>query len=222
MLNKANRHSQFQSFYWNKVGHVARRAPDHPVVQMIVQSKLSAINAISPIEGNVLEIGCGNGHFSHWLSKIAHIVAVDFSFQMLKTNPTPKRVVMDANRLGFLDNSFDIVMSSQLLHHVDDPSRVIGQMKRIARKHIVIIEPNRNNPLMLLLALIKKSERKAIRFTKSYLKRIAEQNGLKDICIFSHGSFPPNKTPVCMMPILKYMECRHPAGQDIVLIAKKD
>jgi ubiquinone/menaquinone biosynthesis C-methylase UbiE len=187
-LKKTITDNQFQSYYWQTVGPVHRRGPDHPVFRRIVASKLKAIAAHIPLHGNILEIGCGNGHFSYWLSKSANIVASDFSFEMLKINPVRKKAVMDGRCLGFHDNSFDIVMSSQLLHHVDDPSCVINEMKRVSKKHIVIIEPNRNNPLMFLLALTKRSERKAMRFTKGYLERLARQNGFQNIRLFSHGS----------------------------------
>lgn len=221
-LKKTINDSQFQSYYWQTVGPVDRRAPDHPVVRRVVASKLQAIATHIPLHGNILEIGCGNGHFSYWLSKSANVVASDFSFEMLKINPVRQKTVMDGRCLGFHDNSFDIVMSSQLLHHVDDPSCVIDEMKRVSKKHIVIIEPNRNNPLMFLLALIQRSERQAMRFTKGYMERLARKNGLKHIRLFSHGCLPPNKTPVFMAPLVKYVERNHPIGQDIVMIAEKD
>jgi SAM-dependent methyltransferase len=221
-VNKTNDDAQFQSYYWQTMGPVDRRAPDHPMVRKIVASKLNAISAHVPLHGKILEIGCGNGHFSYWLSKTANVVASDFSYEMLRINPVRQKVVMDGRYLGFFDNSFDIVMSSQLLHHVDDPSYVISEMKRVSKKYIVIIEPNRNNPLMLLLALTQRSERKAIRFSRGYMERLARQNGFQNIRIFSHGCLPPNKTPALLAPLAKYVECCHPIGLDIVVIAEKD
>jgi ubiquinone/menaquinone biosynthesis C-methylase UbiE len=60
--------------------------------------------------------------------------------------------------LKFEDNSFDVVFCHALLHHVDDIDRVIGEMKRVSCKWIVLLEPNRNNPLMFLFSLLIKEE----------------------------------------------------------------
>jgi SAM-dependent methyltransferase len=222
MIKKMNECNEFQLSYWSDQGSVNRRSPDHPVVERIVYSKLCAIEQFLPLKGRILEIGCGNGHFTHGLARSANVVAVDFSLPMLRLNPSPAKVVMDGNRLGFGNDSFDIVFSSQLLHHVDDPVQVVGEMKRVSSKYIVILEPNRNNPAMLLLALMNRSERNVVRFTRSYMKRIAESNGLKIIGLFLHGSMPPNKTPAFMAPFLDSLEGRHSLGLDIVMIAEKE
>jgi ubiquinone/menaquinone biosynthesis C-methylase UbiE len=45
--------------------------------------------------------------------------------------------------LPFADESFDAVCEFSILHHVPNPSRVVGEMLRVARKMIVITDSNR-------------------------------------------------------------------------------
>ncbi len=45
--------------------------------------------------------------------------------------------------LPFPDNSFDAVCESATLHHVPDPSTVVREMLRVARKVVVIADSNR-------------------------------------------------------------------------------
>ncbi len=45
--------------------------------------------------------------------------------------------------LPFADGSFDAVCEFSILHHVPNPSKVVGEMLRVARKMIVITDSNR-------------------------------------------------------------------------------
>ena len=44
-------------------------------------------------------------------------------------------------RLPFSDNSFDTVLCSEVLEHVDDPVRAMAEIKRVSRKHVVTSVP---------------------------------------------------------------------------------
>ncbi len=45
--------------------------------------------------------------------------------------------------LPFGDGSFDVVSEFSILHHVPHPDRVVGEMLRVARKAVVIVDCNR-------------------------------------------------------------------------------
>jgi len=51
--------------------------------------------------------------------------------------------------LPFGDRSFDVVFEANLLHHVEDRTEVVREMARVSRRWVILIEPNRYNPLML-------------------------------------------------------------------------
>ena len=67
---------------------------------------------------------------------------------LLSQNPHGLLTCGDAASLPFRDASFDLVFEANLLHHVSDANAVIGEMHRVSRKYVVLLEPNRYNPLM--------------------------------------------------------------------------
>ena len=46
----------------------------------------------------------------------------------------------DLNQLKFKNDSFDFVIVSEALHHMYSPHRGLGEMQRVARKGIVVME----------------------------------------------------------------------------------
>lgn len=202
-----------------------RRPPNHPVVKAFVLPKINFIRKnINLLKNNtLLEAGCGNGFFTYYFAKLCNVTGLDFSKQMLKLNPHHKLVQGDVENLPFDDNSFDAAFCSDLLHHLENPKKAIKEMKRVARKYIIISEPNRNNPLMFLFGLIKKEERKSLRFTKKFLNKICKELDLTPIKSLISGFTYPNKTPnvKILLSILKKLDFNQPLGSYITIIYKK-
>ncbi len=83
------------------------------------------------IEGShILEYGCGDGgHSLYLVSKGASVVGIDLSKQSVvranqflarQISPTQAIVIpMNAEKLGFGDNSFDIILGTAILHHLN-------------------------------------------------------------------------------------------------------
>lgn len=53
-----------------------------------------------------------------------------------------KGVAIDAEQADLPDGSFDCVFSHEVLHHCRSPHRGLCEMLRVARKHVVLLEPN--------------------------------------------------------------------------------
>ncbi len=128
---------------------------------------------------------------------------------------------MDVNDLKFEDNTFDIVFSHGFLHHIDNMDKVIQEMKRVSKKHVIILDANRNNPLLFLFSLIVKEERKALKFSLPYLRKKVKGNGLKIVYSFSLGMIVPNKMPVFLLPIANRFNFKQPFGITNFIIAEK-
>ena len=94
-------------------------------------------------------------------------------------------------------------------------------MKRVSRKYVIILEPNRNNPLKILFSLSVKEERKALRFSLRFLKELISRNGLYIIDSFSFGMITPNRTPQFLLPLLKLFNFKQSFGMTNFIIAKK-
>lgn len=214
----------FQKKYWERTDLDKRRRPQHPVIEAFATSRINAIKNRINLEPTqeLLDVGAGNGYFSYYFEKIINTTAVDYSEKMINLNPIKNKMVMDAMSLKFPDNKFDVVFESCMLHHVENIDQIISEMKRVSKKYLIIIEPNRNNPLSFLFGLIKKEERKSLKFSLNYLKNKLKKNGIKIISAFSFGAIAPNKTPKIILPFIKKIDVKIPlVGLDNIIICEK-
>jgi ubiquinone/menaquinone biosynthesis C-methylase UbiE len=107
---------------------------------------------------SVLELGCGTGYFTKELSKTnAKITAIDISPDLLKfaksqiQNKNVEFLLEDACSMSFKDSTFDVVLGSSVLHHLDIDSAV-KEIFRVLKKNgtIFFTEPNMLNPQIAL------------------------------------------------------------------------
>jgi ubiquinone/menaquinone biosynthesis C-methylase UbiE len=91
---------------------------------------------------NVLEIGCGIGLVSAYLASElgVHVYATDFDpdeiklAQQLNTEKeTLHFKVEDASKLSFPENSFDLVISQNVFHHIPDWQTAVSEIHRVLR-----------------------------------------------------------------------------------------
>lgn len=112
--------------------------------------------------GNVLDLGCGRHSMVPILPKRVRTVGVEghephYREALAKARHT-ECVHADITRCEYPDQSFDAVVMLDVLEHLDkeDGLRMIGKMKRWARKKVVVFTPNGylhqdeydSNPLM--------------------------------------------------------------------------
>lgn len=102
------------------------------------------------LEGRrLLDAGCGTGYFSHRaLSAGARVTSVDIGVNLLKEarkKGAPQPVASDVTRLGFADNTFDVVVSSECIEHTPSPETAVSELIRVLRPGgiLVVTCPNR-------------------------------------------------------------------------------
>jgi len=169
----------------------------------------------------LLDMGCGNGYYTYYFDKICNVIGIDISSDMINQNPVKNTYIMNAEHMYFSDDEFDIVFCNSLLHHVKDESIVIQEMIRISNKYVIICEPNRNNPIMFLITLFMKSERQALKYSLSYLKKFVKNHNLKIIDSYSTSMILPNVTPSYLLPILNLFNIKFFFGMKNVIICQK-
>lgn len=90
----------------------------------------------------VLEIGCGDGRLLASL-KPSYGVGVDFSEEMLqrakKNHPNLTFIHADAHDLSAINETFDIIILSDLVNDLWDVQRVLEQVKKLCTPHTRII-----------------------------------------------------------------------------------
>jgi SAM-dependent methyltransferase len=62
--------------------------------------------------------------------------------ELMNLNVTVKRLTLDAEQIELADGSFDCVFAHEVLHHCRSPHKALCEMLRVARKHVVLLEPN--------------------------------------------------------------------------------
>lgn len=84
-----------------------------------------------------LEIGCGQGFNSHWLSRTRDVVGIDIcpaDIAIARSRfPRGDYRIMDAGKLQFPDRYFDEVHALDVLEHVGDLDAVLREVKRVLK-----------------------------------------------------------------------------------------
>jgi len=93
----------------------------------------------------VLDIGSGTGKLSA-VAKSSLLVGLDRRLPMLlvsrKSMETPHPLILgDAQRLPFVNNSFDLVLASRLLLHLPDWQSMVSESCRVARIAVLLDFP---------------------------------------------------------------------------------
>ena len=201
---------------------VAYRDPMHPVVGAYADPKVQFINQYVPLRGRVLDVGCGNGIFTlRFANAGASVTGLDYSRHLLGQNTHSRLVCGDATSLPFPDGNFEVVFEANVLHHVADREHVIREMARTSRRYVVLLEPNRYNPLMFAFSLAVRAERGGLKSCMSRLNAEVARCGLRTVKTLTTGMISQNNTPAPLVPILKRFDRQIWWGEYLVLIAEK-
>jgi ubiquinone/menaquinone biosynthesis C-methylase UbiE len=91
----------------------------------------------------VLDVGCGTGFYSLWLSeKGAEVTGIDSSEEMIKIAKEKaskkmlgaKFLIGDVTDLGIEDGMFDVVLSTLVLTDVKELDKAVSELVRVTRK----------------------------------------------------------------------------------------
>lgn len=122
-----------------------RWAPAYDLVfgRVFRQGRSDAIVAAERIGGRVLEVGVGTGISLPEYSRTTRLTGIDISDAMLdKARGRVRDLgldnvedirVMDAERLDFADDSFDVVVAQYVVTAVPDPERALDEFARVVR-----------------------------------------------------------------------------------------
>jgi len=116
----------------------------------ILKQALGSING-----GEVLDVASGEGDFIRTLVEnlrsYVRVIGIDITEYTKAAGSIfyakdVRFIQMDAERLGFCDESFDMVSISSSLHHLENISLCVREMKRVLKPggHLVIRETHRD------------------------------------------------------------------------------
>jgi len=123
----------------------ARWAPVYDLVfgKVFERGRKASIEAAERIGGRILDVGIGTGISLMDYARSNRVVGVDYSEPMLRKahervhehrlDHVAALAVMDAQRLGFADDYFDVVVAQYVITAVPDPERSLDEFARVVR-----------------------------------------------------------------------------------------
>ena len=110
-------------------GYVARRR---------LQRLAALLPALLPRDAHVLDVGCGGGELDRALLDARPDLSITGVDVLLRPERHIEVTQFDGVTLPFDDRSFDAVQFVDVLHHTEDPSRLLREAARVARQAIVL------------------------------------------------------------------------------------
>ncbi len=138
-MQEYDRKETFQSFI-NE-----RENPETPFNMEVLPIVKNFIGNIK--EKNILDIGCGLGHFIHYLSNqdVNYALGVDISqneIDYANINFKAKNnefVCMDANNISHIKTKFDIVVGNISFDYIDDFDKLLKNINKILNKNGLLV-----------------------------------------------------------------------------------
>ena len=112
-----------RKFFGNKVG-LGQAVISKEIYKKFINKEEEKIS--------LLDIGGAGGHQFDNLN-IKNKTKIDIDADKLKESKDWKTIQMDAKKLKFKDNTFDLVASFHTLEHIDDPLKVMEEMYRVLK-----------------------------------------------------------------------------------------
>jgi SAM-dependent methyltransferase len=134
-----DRQQQFWDTYWgDRQATLAART----MTRVLDRIKWEYLSAILPASGSTLEVGAGSARLSCLLAMAGYrTVCLDSSHEALRSARANyvsicaegRLVTGDGVALPMRDGTFDIVLSTGLLEHFNDPSPIVREMVRVLK-----------------------------------------------------------------------------------------
>ena len=125
ILNLFKRIHNYDIYFQNKY---LRYTPFHPCFwsHFMLFKSIKSFSHLA--KGHLLDIGCGNKPYEKIFSKyIISYIGLEIN-QDVKYFGNRADVYGDAKSLKFNDSSFDTILCTEVIEHVDDPLKVINEI----------------------------------------------------------------------------------------------
>jgi ubiquinone/menaquinone biosynthesis C-methylase UbiE len=124
---------------YKRIAHVATLQGETDLNAACVREILDDIDGQT-----VLEVGCGRGYLAGLLAKRGLVVtACDMLIgdEVVKNYPEVTFAQGNIESLPFPDNSFDVVVCTHTLEHVQDLPTAVAELRRVAKDRLLVVVP---------------------------------------------------------------------------------
>lgn len=104
--------------------------------------KLKKQNSLLSTKINILNVGCGTGRTSEWLSKFGQVTSIEYDkfcceFAVEKTGL--EIINGSITELPFKNETFDLVCAFDVIEHVENDQLAVNELKRVVKKEAVVL-----------------------------------------------------------------------------------
>ena len=136
-------------------GNLQKYQTRNPLVRYVLRNFLKAVASTCKIlaPSNILDVGCGEGFvgahllaINDWNSRLEYI-GMDISYATLKKadefhkNIDGQFLQGNIYTLPFKDRTFDVVIATEILEHLDEPERGLAEIERVSAHWVLLSVP---------------------------------------------------------------------------------
>jgi SAM-dependent methyltransferase len=156
--------------FFRRLGRVNRSFAFSVPFQRLLPEMVGEANCNSL---RILDLGAGDGMLGKTLTQWARgrgwnwcFTNLDVSLAALELNPGSRNIASSALELPFRYNSFDVVIASQMAHHLSDEEviRLLREAWRVCRRAILVSDLHRTILVYCALWLVLHAQRHAGHF----------------------------------------------------------
>ncbi len=114
------------------------RIHEQYVFRWRVQRLVEHISNVIPLRCSVLDVGCGDGLLAHLLLERRPDIRLRGLDVLRRSREYIPVATFDGKRIPFPDDSFDVIMFVDVLHHTESPADLIREAARAARAAVLI------------------------------------------------------------------------------------
>ncbi len=181
---------------------------------------------------SILDLGAGDGYMGRSIEGYGkdhgwdwRVTNLDLNFAALRLGTSPRNIVANVCALPFADKSYDVVIASQMTHHLMNEEVVqhFREAWRVARKAIYLTDTHRNIGLLGFMWVILRLMRMKPRFRADALlsvkrgwrveewRELAERAGIHparvSLYFGSRVILQARKLPLLEKPVRSKSEC---------------
>lgn len=131
----------------NFVKHTSKNPIQQLLIKNFYSSLISIAKSLKP--ESILDAGCGEGFTMDKLSKSKvgeKLEGIEYSKEAIlfgkKLFPDLKFIQGSVYELPYKNSSFDIVICTEVLEHLEQPTKALKEMLRVSKKYLIISVPN--------------------------------------------------------------------------------
>jgi ubiquinone/menaquinone biosynthesis C-methylase UbiE len=137
---------------------------------------------------SILDVGCGEGVLTHkWAERLGdgRIVGIDLDEPELKAawehrqRANLEYKILEATKLPFADNEFEVATAIEVLEHVPEPASTIAEMGRVASNYVLVSVPR--EPLWRGLNMVRGSYIKDFGNTPGHVNHWSKRAFVKEL-----------------------------------------